>query len=170
MAGGQAPPTPPSPPKTPKTGRGVLSPQPAAGERVTLTLGPTRPGAPASPGTPCGGGKTEWGVSPGGCRGSCPPLCSLGGGKNGASPDLRVCRSLRGDLVARAAPAGGTAVALARWQRDPQGRGLGVTHEHHPDPSSPNPPPSPCAHLEAGGTGGSLLSSLARGTLWDGWR
>lgn len=42
---------------------------------MILTLGPTRPGAPASPGTPCGGGKKELGVRPGGCWGSCsPPL------------------------------------------------------------------------------------------------
>lgn len=77
---------------------------------MILTLGPTRPGAPASPGTPCGEGKKSWGSGLGAAGGPDPPFAArrcLGRGKNGASPDLRVCRSLQGDLVARAAPGRG---------------------------------------------------------------
>lgn len=88
---------------------------------MTLTLGPTSPGAPASPGTPCGKGTNGLEVSPGGFGGILIPP----GGDRGVSPDLRVCRSHQGDLVALAAP----------------GRGQ-ETHENS-DSETPTPNPNP---------------------------
>lgn len=106
--GGQAPLTPSSPPKSPM-GQGEAF-CPRSWRTVMLTLGPTRPGAPASPGTPCSGGKKSQGSVLGAAGGPDPPFAAggcLGGGKNRASPDLRVCRSLQGDLVAQAGPGRG---------------------------------------------------------------
>lgn len=123
---------------------------------MTLTLGPTSPGAPASPGTPCRKGANGFGVRPGGFEGSRSHL----GGDRGVSPDLRVCRSRRGDLVALAAPGRGQE---PRENSDSESPGLGW---HHPDPKAQSP--KPCAHLEAGGAGGSLLSPLPCRALWDG--
>lgn len=144
-------------------------PKPLTGDtvgplQVTLTLGPTSPGAPASPGTPCRKGTNGFGVRPGGFGGPDPTW----GGDKGVSPDLRVCHSRRGDLVALAAPGRGQE---PREGGDSETPGLGW-HHPHPKPQiilNPKPQiPNPSAHLEAGGAGGSLLSPLPCRALWDG--
>lgn len=57
-------------------------------------------------------------------------------------------------------------MALACGSETPGDGGSGSPISITPTPA-PQIPPF-CAHLEAGGTGGSLLSSLTRGTLREG--
>lgn len=139
---------------------GDKRPVPHPWRQGTLTLGPTRPGAPASPGTPCRGGR-ELGFSHGGCGGGPEPhFAPWGCPRGGASPDLRVCRSLRGDLVARAGP--GMGRKQCEQQRDPS-----ITREHHPSPPchvltwKPEGPGAPCSPLSpAGPYGRTMLKDL----------
>lgn len=137
-------------------------PKPLTGDtvgplQVTLTLGPTSPGAPASPGTPCRKGTNGFGVRPGGFGGPDPTW----GGDRGVSPDLRVCHSRRGDLVALAAPGRGQE---PREGGDSETPGLGWHHPHpkpqiilNPKPQTPvltwkpEGPGAPCSPLSPAG-------------------
>lgn len=78
--------SPPSPPQTPPWDR---ERRPVPNPGAILTLGPTRPGAPASPGTPCGDGGRAGGQHWGG-QGALSPRVQPGGDgeEGGRGPHL----------------------------------------------------------------------------------